>query len=152
LVSGALRKAWILGLATLLLMAGCADLVVKASFDSYVEAEDIGYVARGWIPEFVPETAGQIDEAHDLDTNQYCARVALVDSNLGALHAELADEGFRSYDGELPPPPRLALFKGCPFSMADIPADRQAFRTTLGSLNVVLDEPTRLLFYWSTSP
>jgi hypothetical protein len=43
--NGGLRKVWILRLAAiLLLLAGCADLSVTASFDSYAEAEETGYV------------------------------------------------------------------------------------------------------------
>jgi hypothetical protein len=42
--NGGLRKVWILGLAAKLLLAGCADLSVTASFDSYAEAEETGYV------------------------------------------------------------------------------------------------------------
>jgi hypothetical protein len=61
----------------LLLLAGCADLIVTASFDSYREAGETGYVEQGWIPDYIPATAGRIEEAHDLDTNQSCGKVEL---------------------------------------------------------------------------
>ena len=47
-----------------------------------------------------------IDEAHDLDTNQYCARVTLADSDLVTLRADLAVVGFRQYEGKLPSSPQ----------------------------------------------
>jgi len=146
------KGGWILSLVIgVLVLGGCDRLVQTVSYASYAQAEAAGFVGLGWIPEFVPETAGQIDEAHNLDTNQYCARVALAGSDIEALHADLTAAGFRPYVGELPPPPGLALFQGCPFSLVDIPAGSQAFRTTLGSLYVVFDEFNDLLFYWSTS-
>ncbi len=98
-----LKGAWILSLVIgALALGGCDGLVQTASYASYAEAEADGFVQKGWIPDFVPETAGQIDEAHDLDTNQYCARIALGGYDIERLYADLAAEEFRQYEGELP--------------------------------------------------
>ena len=83
---GAVRKLWISVLAAiLLLLAGCSDLIVTASFDSYAEAEDTGFVERGWILDYIPATAGKIEEAHDLDTNQNCGKVDLHTAEIDLL-------------------------------------------------------------------
>ena len=56
---------------------------VTASFDSFAEAEEIGYVGLGWIPDYIPAIAGRIGEAHDLDTNQSCGKVGLEPAFFG---------------------------------------------------------------------
>ena len=57
----------------LLLGSGCAE-TMTASYATYSDAERAGAVARGWIPTFVPRSATDILEAHDLDTNHQWLR------------------------------------------------------------------------------
>lgn len=120
---GAVRKLWISVLAAiLLLLAGCSDLIVTASFDSYAEAEDTGFVERGWIPDYIPATAGKIEEAHDLDTNQNCGKVDLHTAEIDLLKKKLPAEGFASLAGEIP---GLRILASCLFSLAEFAADNQ---------------------------
>lgn len=47
---------------------------VSAYYPSYASAERNGAISRGWIPEFIPPSATEIHEEHDLDTNQVWIR------------------------------------------------------------------------------
>lgn len=53
-------------------------------YATYEEAEKDGATQRGWIPNFVPKSAFQIWETHDLDTNKQWMRFkfASVDGKL----------------------------------------------------------------------
>lgn len=48
-------------------IAGCTSDVVSSSHATRSDAADI--VERGWIPAVLPESAKQIRETHDVDTN-----------------------------------------------------------------------------------
>lgn len=41
----------------------------ESEFDSYSEAKASGLMDRGWIPTFIPKSARNIKEQHDLDSN-----------------------------------------------------------------------------------
>jgi hypothetical protein len=41
----------------------------KSEFANYAEAKSSGIMDRGWVPTFIPKSARQIKEQHDLDTN-----------------------------------------------------------------------------------
>lgn len=58
-------------LAALLLLvaAGCFLETMDASFATAAEARAAGYVAKGWIPPWLPGDATDVREVHDLDTN-----------------------------------------------------------------------------------
>jgi hypothetical protein len=42
----------------------------RSSFANFAEMEAAGMIARGWLPDFLPRSARQIEETHDLDTNK----------------------------------------------------------------------------------
>ena len=58
----------------LALSGGACAETVTASYATYSDAEQAGAVARGWIPAFVPHSATEIREAHELDTNRQWVR------------------------------------------------------------------------------
>ena len=60
-------KFWTVLTAALLLIA-CSG-VTDESYATYAEARDAGLIDRGWMPDFVPPSATDIHEVHDLDTN-----------------------------------------------------------------------------------
>ena len=41
----------------------------KSEFSNYSEAKASGLMGRGWIPTFIPRSAAEIREQHDLDRN-----------------------------------------------------------------------------------
>ena len=60
-------KHWTVTIAALLLTA-CGD-ITEERYDTYAEARDAGMIERGWMPDFVPTSATDIHDVHDLDTN-----------------------------------------------------------------------------------
>lgn len=69
------------------LLAGCERS--QNSYASWPDAERAGAVRRGWLPPWVPRSAMQIDEAHDLDTNLLRLRFKLPPAELAALSGSL---------------------------------------------------------------
>lgn len=63
----AMRK-WIL-LVAMALSGGCSE-VDEGRYASWADADRAGVVERGWIPPFVPQSARDIHDVHDLDTNR----------------------------------------------------------------------------------
>ena len=55
-------------MALLVPLIGCAE-TQHARYPTYADAEAAGAVRRGWIPPYVPPSAVEIVEAHDLDLN-----------------------------------------------------------------------------------
>ena len=56
-------------LSPVILLAACNDLRL---YDVYDDLEDVrreGAIERGWIPDWVPESATDIHDHHELDTN-----------------------------------------------------------------------------------
>ncbi len=59
-----------LSTAVVLLLSGCLlSDTLDASYDSMAEAISKEAIAKGWIPEWLPEGAINIREVHNLDTN-----------------------------------------------------------------------------------
>ncbi|MDN0081902.1 hypothetical protein QU487_03890 [Crenobacter sp. SG2305] len=74
-----------IGVAGLLvLLAGCSDRQDN-HYASYEEAKSVGAVEHGWVPDWLPADTGEIDEAHDIDTNRSMVRFALPDNKTLAL-------------------------------------------------------------------
>ena len=66
----------LLGLVTLLALAVIVigvwintAMTPKSHFDNYTEAQASGIMDRGWVPHYIPRSATDIHEQHDLDTN-----------------------------------------------------------------------------------
>jgi hypothetical protein len=51
-------------------MTGCLDTTLEKSYSTMATAVADGAVTRGWIPEWVPANATDLDEVHDLDSNE----------------------------------------------------------------------------------
>jgi hypothetical protein len=63
------RVRVLLGLA-LLVVAGCSDRY-ESSYATYADAKSRGALGPGkWLPEFLPRSAREIREEHDIDTNE----------------------------------------------------------------------------------
>lgn len=61
---------WLNGLLVVgtLLLTGC-DETIRMSYPTTAAARAHGAVQRGWLPEELPDSATNISEVHDLDTN-----------------------------------------------------------------------------------
>lgn len=56
--------------AILLLSLSACSEQVEETYPTWAEAQRAGAVERGWIPTFVPESAREIRDSHDLDSNR----------------------------------------------------------------------------------
>lgn len=67
-----------------MLCVGCEDLTLEATYTSYDELIEDGAVVRGWFPNWIPKSLTEIEEIHDLDTNQsaFFARFAKQDADV----------------------------------------------------------------------
>ena len=55
-------------LALFLCLAGCLE-TMESSYATRQEAVEAGQVAKGWIPRWVPASATNLREIHNLDSN-----------------------------------------------------------------------------------
>jgi len=72
----------------LLSLVGCSDWV-KESYASRADAERAGAIERGWVPAFVPASAHDIRDIHNLDTNAQTLEFTARPSDLQAMVAGL---------------------------------------------------------------
>jgi hypothetical protein len=57
-------------LSLLVLCVACDSLERESAYATHADAVADDAILRGWIPPFVPESAREIREIHDLDTNE----------------------------------------------------------------------------------
>jgi hypothetical protein len=88
----------------------------RSSFATFEEMEAAGLVARGWLPEFLPHSATDINETHDIDTNRVRASfkydVADVQSVEKSCERVSHDERGSSYLCRSVPAGSASLFLG----------------------------------------
>ncbi len=72
----------------LLSLAGCSEQV-DATYSTHADAQRAGAIERGWIPTFVPPTARDITDTHDLDTNRQTLQFTIPSSDVGKMVAGL---------------------------------------------------------------
>jgi hypothetical protein len=67
--------------ASLLFMIGLAACflseTIESTYENIDEAVTAGAVERGWVPEWLPDTAVNLHEKHDLDSNASILRFSL---------------------------------------------------------------------------
>jgi hypothetical protein len=66
--------AWaVISLVSSVALMACRDMK-ESHYPSLADARRAGAVARGWLPDFLPESSSEIKEIHNIDTNQiWCA-------------------------------------------------------------------------------
>ena len=74
----------------------------EARYATYGDAVEQGAVRRGWLPPYVPQSATEIAEVHDLDTNAQLLRFEAPPAALTEMVARLTPAPGR----DVPPPPR----------------------------------------------
>jgi hypothetical protein len=67
-----------LSLLLLAFCVACDSLEMERAYATHADAVADDAILRGWIPPFVPESAREIREIHDLDTNAVCLRFELA--------------------------------------------------------------------------
>ena len=68
---------------TIILLSGC-DRVTEA-YPTYTDARSAGAVSRGWVPAFVPTSARDISDSHDLDTSRQTLRFTVPVAQISAM-------------------------------------------------------------------
>jgi len=94
------RMMWLAGMAAALTVSACSEQV-EARYASYGDAVEKGAVRRGWIPAYVPPSATEIVEVHNLDTNAQLLRFQAPPEALTAMASRLTGVP----GGKVPPPP-----------------------------------------------
>ena len=79
------------------------------------DAKNDGLFDRGWVPAVLPDDAGPLTEAHDVDTNASCALAKFSPARFDQVLAALSRERFQRHDAAVPSPP----LGGCPFDLSD---------------------------------
>lgn len=134
-------------LIALVLLGGCETK--QARYSTVDEARSVGLFSRGWVPDVLPEGAGPIEEAHDLDTNARCLRAAFSPDSLEVVRSALGQAGFATDS-------RVAAAwsspeEFCPFSRSDVETGRLLHRSTEQSqYEHVAVRGNSILYYWST--
>ena len=72
----------------LLSLVACSD-VMDESYASWPDAERAGAIRRGWVPAFVPASAHDIRDIHNLDTNAQTLEFSTNPSDVQAMVAGL---------------------------------------------------------------
>jgi hypothetical protein len=151
----------ILGLiAVVVILVACAVVAVLGlteikteSYANYAEAEAAGLFDRGWVPAFVPRSAGAIAVTYDIDTNNRCSRVDLNPADAPGLQAALEESGYAAFDGELPALPTGILApRGCPFRLTDAASGDIVLRNSglLYDEIATIDTSRGMLYLWTT--
>lgn len=70
--------------ALLLSLVGCSEQIDER-YATYADAQRAGAIRRGWIPAFVPASARDIADSHNLDTNRQILRFTIPPSQVGTM-------------------------------------------------------------------
>jgi hypothetical protein len=68
----------------LLSLAACTEQM-EESYSTWADADRAGAVTRGWIPTFIPASAREIRDSHDLDSNRQTLWFVLPPSDVAAM-------------------------------------------------------------------
>jgi hypothetical protein len=71
-----------------LTLAGCSDVYTE-TYATWQEAKDAGAMERGWIGSFVPTSAVDIKETHNIDTNVQTLLFAVPPSQVPEMVREM---------------------------------------------------------------
>ena len=66
----ATRSRLVASAFAIVLVTGCTDDILDASYANRAEVEADEAIGRGWVPEWLPAEARQIREVHNVDTNE----------------------------------------------------------------------------------
>lgn len=87
------------------LVAGACNEQQRATYPTFADAERAKAAERGWIPQYVPRSATEIAEVHDLDVNtqrlRFRAPLADLRSMVAALRPVQTSE-VREHDDQVP--------------------------------------------------
>ena len=59
----------------------------RGTYASYAEMEQSGLIARGWLPNYLPTSATDIEESHNIDTNRVWAAFKYHVGDVGSVES-----------------------------------------------------------------
>ena len=65
---------------------GCSEQIDE-TYATYADAERAGAIERGWLPAFVPRSARNLEETHDLDTSRQTLSFTIPASDAASMAA-----------------------------------------------------------------
>ncbi len=134
-------------LLVLLILSACDSMEMpERAYDSKAEVVRDGAIQRGWVPQWLPETARDIREKHDLDTN-----ISQLTFRFDALGPEQLAESCRPIDREAVPMPRKTLVDWWPSELRDSPATSFSFHACADDSStayLAIDERQRRACFW----
>jgi hypothetical protein len=79
--------------------AGCNGETVTNSFSNYSEMQSSGIFEKGWLPSYLPKSATNIKESHDLDSNIVNATFVFNPSDIESVkeNCKLLEETAKVY-------------------------------------------------------
>jgi hypothetical protein len=105
------RQPISIGVLTLVVWStGCRETFVS-HYESVKQARADRLFERGWIPDVLPDDAGPLIEAHNIDTNARCAVARFSPGAFDDVIGALSREGFEPYHGHVPSRP----LRACPY-------------------------------------
>ena len=139
---GAMNSIGVFTLLAALLLSGCDRM--DLSFSDYRELAEADAMQSGWFPVWLPESAYDIRESHDIDTNQ------------SMLVFRVRERAWR------PPSDCLGIAPGnappAPYSRPWWPAEKDfearpgiSFYSCQDNVYVAVDDPNHLVFHWRPS-
>ena len=131
------------------LLAACSTVKQFEYADMQAVAE-ASQGARSWIPEFIPDSATNIIEIHDLDTKQLCLQADVPEADFHGVIASSMLQGFEPYQGFVPDPPDFTPEGQCPFNLEELPMQSlYGFHIPLSeNAYMLLDPENHRLYFW----
>lgn len=127
---------------------GCGEVQTNR-YETVQDARQDRLFERGWVPDVLPDSTIDIVEAHDIDTNQRCARARFPVSARPSLISSLAAAGFHEVDEH----PTATPFRPCTFERPDLARTDAAFRREMAQATIRGEEFVVLagdiFYYWS---
>jgi hypothetical protein len=137
-----LRRAMLAGLCILAAACGPFDEFQVKSYATHEAAQADRLFERGWVPNVLPQGAGPIVEAHDLDTNARCSKSALPPGGFAEVSEALVALGFRPSSMQPQPLP----FAKCPFHLDEALSSGASLLVAPGQHAVVTESA---FYFWS---
>ena len=127
--------------------------VVTASYASRSDALQSGAIDRGWIPVWMPESAEDIREAHQLDTNRRWGLFNFAPGDGDRIRAALEAEPFPLHGVECEMPARVewwpVVLRGPLDDNKIKSAALESYRAKTDKLLVVVNWKQGRVYYWS---
>lgn len=131
-----------------MVMTSCLGEQRHATYDSYAALKAEGPGARSWFPGCLPESAVNLEERHDLDSNQAVGRFSIPVADVTSL--EKGCEPLRKIEvQELSP--EIGRWPSCLTGRVTQDAVQACGFQLLGDSHFILaaDAKTGSVFYWS---